>query len=124
MRAWHFIGVVNRAPIPSSSAGYFYWGRQAEQLAFELKTARKAPARAEREWTNVAGVVRGVMPEVGVMVLSHGDMPGYMRPMTMGFKVAAPELYQGLEVGDEVRFTLRGQPPRVSIVAIEKISPG
>jgi Cu/Ag efflux protein CusF len=123
MRAWHFIVVVNLALLMGIGGGYFYWGRQAEQLALELKAARKAPARAEREWTNVAGVVRGVMPEVGVMVLSHGDLPGYMRPMTMGFKVATPQLYQGLEVGDDVRFTLRGQPPRVSIVSIEKIVP-
>ena len=123
MRAWHFIVVVNLALLTGIGSGYFYWGRQAEQLALELKAARKTPIRAEREWTNVAGVVRGVMPEVGVMVLSHGEMPGYMRPMTMGFKVAAPELYQGLSVGDEVRFTVRGQPPRVSIVSIEKIVP-
>ena len=63
------------------------------------------------------------MPEIGVMVLSHADMPGYMRPMTMGFKVASAQLYEGLEVGDEVRFTLRGNPPRVSIVAIERAPP-
>jgi hypothetical protein len=47
-------------------------------------------------------------------------MPGYMRAMTMGFKVASPELYKGLAVGDEVKFTLRGRPPRVSIVAMKK----
>lgn len=123
MRAWLFVAVVNVALLIGVGGGYFYWGRQAEQLALELKAARKAPPRPEREWTNVAGVVRGVMPEVGVMVLSHADMPGYMRPMTMGFKVATPRLYQDLEVGDEVRFTLRGNPPRVSIVAIEKIAP-
>jgi Cu/Ag efflux protein CusF len=100
--------------------GYLYWGRQAEQLAVDLKAARKPPPPPEREWTDVAGVVRGVMPELGVVVLSHGDMQGYMRPMTMGFKVASPQLYKDLEVGDEVRFTLRGRPPRVSIVAMEK----
>jgi Cu/Ag efflux protein CusF len=123
MRAWHLVLVINVALATGAGAGYFYWGRQAEQLALELQAARKAPPRPEREWTDVAGVVRAVIPEVGVMVLSHADMPGYMRPMTMGFKVASPQLYQKLEVGDEVRFTLRGNPPRVSIVAIEKIAP-
>ena len=122
MRGSLFVIVVNLALAIGVGAGYFYWGRQAGQLALELKAARKAPPPAEREWKDVAGVVRGVMPELGVMVLSHADMPGYMRPMTMGFKVASPELYQGLEVGDEVRFTLRGRPPRVAIVAIEKTS--
>ena len=123
MRAGPFVVVLNLALLIGIGGGYLHWGRQAEQLALELKSARKAPPRTEREWADVAGVVRGVMPEVGVMVLSHGDMPGYMRPMTMGFKVASPQLYEGLEVGDEVRFTLRGQPPRVAIVSIEKIVP-
>jgi Cu/Ag efflux protein CusF len=120
MRAWLAVIVVNLALAIGVGSGYFYWGRQAEQLAVELKAARKAPPPPEREWTDVAGVVRGIMPELGVVVLSHGDMQGYMRPMTMGFKVASPQLYQDLEVGDEVRFTLRGRPPRVSIVAMEK----
>jgi Cu/Ag efflux protein CusF len=123
MRASYVVILLNLALLIGAGGGYFYWGRQAEQLAVQLAATRKAASRPEREWTNVAGVVRGVMPEVGVMVLSHGDMPGYMRPMTMGFKVASRQLYDGLEVGDEVRFTLRGQPPRVSIVSIEKILP-
>jgi Cu/Ag efflux protein CusF len=120
MRAWLVVIVVNLALAIGVGGGYFYWGRQAEQLAVELKAARKAPPPPEREWTDVAGVVRGIMPELGVVVLSHGDMQGYMRPMTMGFKVASPQLYKDLEVGDEVRFTLRGRPPRVSIVAMER----
>ena len=120
MRAWHLMLVVNLAIGLGAFAGYLYWGRQAERLAVELKAARAAPARAEREWKDVAGVVRGVMPELGVIVLSHGDMPGYMRPMTMGFKVDSARLYEGLEVGDPVQFTLRGVPPRVRVVAVAK----
>ena len=120
MRAWHFVLVLYLAVMIGLGAGYVYWGRQAEQLSLELIAAKKPPPHPEREWANVPGVVRGIMPEIGVMVLSHGDMPGYMRPMTMGFKVASPELYRDLEVGDEVRFTVRGNPPRVAIVAIEK----
>jgi hypothetical protein len=63
------------------------------------------------------------MPEVDVLVLSHADMAGYMRPMTMGFKAASPKVYEGLKVGDNVQFTLRGIPPRVRITAIEKTEP-
>jgi Cu/Ag efflux protein CusF len=123
MRAWHLVLAVNAALIIGFGAGYSWWGRELERLALELKAARAAPPRQENEWKNVAAVVRGVMPELGVVVLSHADMPGYMRPMTMGFKAASPKVYEGLEVGDDVYFTLRGIPPRVRITAIEKITP-
>jgi Cu/Ag efflux protein CusF len=123
MRAWHFVIAVNVAAAMGVGAGYLYWGRDTARLAAELKIAKSAAPRPEREWKDVAGVVRGVMPELGVVVLSHADMAGYMRPMTMGFKVEAPRLYEGLEVGDPVQFTLRGVPPRVRITAMEKLAP-
>jgi Cu/Ag efflux protein CusF len=123
MRAWYLTTAVNLAVMIGVGAGYLYWGRQAAQLAVELKQARAAPPRAEREWKEIAGVVRGIMPEVDVVVLSHADMAGYMKPMTMGFKAASPQVYEGLKVGDAVQFTLRGSPPRVRIVAMEKTEP-
>jgi len=123
MRAWQLVIVVNLALALGAGGGYLYWGRQAEQLALDLKAARAAPPRAEREWKNVAGVVRGVMPDVGVLVLSHSDMQGYMRPMTMGFKAASPDIIKGLQVGDAVHFTARGSPPRVLITQLEKTAP-
>jgi Cu/Ag efflux protein CusF len=123
IRAWYFVAAVNVAAVMGVGAGYLYWGRQAERLAVELKTAKSAAPRPEREWKDVAGVVRGVMPEMGVVVLSHADMAGYMRPMTMGFKAESPKLYEGLEVGDAVSFTLRGSPPRVRITSIVKVAP-
>ena len=58
------------------------------------------------------------------MVLSHGEMPGYMRAMTMGFRAASPKLYEGIKIGDEVEFTVRGRRPRVAITAMAKISSG
>jgi Cu/Ag efflux protein CusF len=119
MRAWHFVVVVNIALMIGVGAGYLHWGRRAERLAAELAVARAAPPRPEREW-KVAGVVRAVMDDVGVLVVSHEDIPGYMRPMTMGFKTADRALHDGLEVGDAIRFTLRGAPPRVRITAVEK----
>ena len=123
MRAWHLMIAVNLALVIGAGAGYLYWGRQAERLAAELKLARATPAPRDREWKDVPGVVRGLIPEAGVMVVSHAEMDGYMRPMTMGFKVASPALFAGLEVGDPVHFTVRGIPPRVSITAIRKIDP-
>jgi Cu/Ag efflux protein CusF len=120
MRGWHLVIAVNLALAIGVESGYLYWGRQVQRLATELKSARTSAPQGEREWRDVAGVVRGVMPELNVIVLSHEEMPGYMRTMTMGFKVASSALGEGLEVGDIVRFTVRGIPPRVHVTAIEK----
>jgi Cu/Ag efflux protein CusF len=43
-----------------------------------------------------------------------------MGAMTMGFRVHDPKLYDGLDIGDVVRFTLSGAPPNVEITAIAK----
>ncbi|MBI4587462.1 MAG: copper-binding protein, partial [Candidatus Rokubacteria bacterium] len=71
------------------------------------------------QWT-VRGVVRSVIPEINVIVLTHEEISGFMPSMTMGFRTAAPQLYNGLEVGDRIRFTLKGVPPNVTIVAIAR----
>ena len=41
----------------------------------------------------------------------------------MGFLVKDPALYQGLDIGETVRFTLTGTPPNVVITAIERETP-
>ena len=38
----------------------------------------------------------------------------------MGFRVHDPKLYEGLDIGDTVSFTLSGVPPNVEITAIAK----
>ena len=101
--------------------GYLWWGRQVVRLQRDLAAARAAGAAAEREWT-VLGVVRAVLPDLDVVVLTHEEIPGYMTPMTMGFRAASPKIYEAVRIGDAVRFTLRGAPPNVKIVAIEKLS--
>src|SRR6185503_9252698 len=74
----------------------------------------------EREWAGVHGVVRAVIPDLGIIVLTHEDIPGYMPGMTMGFRVVAPKIPEPLYVGDAVRFSVRGSPPLVVVSAIEK----
>jgi Cu/Ag efflux protein CusF len=74
----------------------------------------------EREWKDIDGVVRAVLPELGIIVLTHADIPGFMPGMTMGFRMNAPKIPEALSVGDAVRFTLRGSPPLVVLTAIEK----
>jgi len=38
--------------------------------------------------------------------------------MTMGFQIQDPQLLAAPQVGDLVRFTLRGIPPRMAITAM------
>ena len=119
MRAWKAVVLIDLALVVGVGWGYAYWGLRANHLERELATTRAAAASIEREWS-VEGVVRAVLPEIDVLVLTHGEIPGYMPAMTMGFRAASPKITDSIRVGDAVRFTLRGVPPNVVITAIQK----
>jgi uncharacterized membrane protein len=78
MRVWKVVVLVDLAVLLGVGAGYLWWGRQAARLERELAQARAVQMTVEREWT-VRGVVRAVLPESGLVVLSHEEIPGYMR---------------------------------------------
>jgi Cu/Ag efflux protein CusF len=121
MRLWRVVLLVNLALALGLMLGYLAWGRETARLGQELERARQQQivAGVERTWHSRA-VVRAVLPELNVVVLTHEDLAGYMGSMTMGFRVHDPKLYEGLDIGDTVRFTLRGAPPNVEIIAIAK----
>ena len=121
MRLWKAVALLNLALGIGLLVGYLWWGREATRLREETTVTIQAGAAGleEREWT-ARGVVRSVIPEINVLVLTHEDIPGFMPSMTMGFRAANPRLYAGLQVGDLIRFTLKGVPPNVTIVAITK----
>ena len=121
MRLWKAVALLNLALGIGLLVGYLWWGREAARLRQETTVTIQAGAAGleEREWT-ARGVVRSVIPEINVLVLTHEDIPGFMPSMTMGFRAANPRLYAGLQVGDLIRFTLKGVPPNVTIVAITK----
>ena len=122
MPVWRVVLLLNLALVLGVGAGYLWWGRRAADLARELAVARAAASSGEREYT-AQGVVRAVLPEMNLIVITHDDIPGYMPPMTMGFRAASPKIHEGAGIGDAVRFTLRGTPPNLVIVAIEKSAP-
>jgi Cu/Ag efflux protein CusF len=122
MRTWKAVVLLNLALLIGAGWGYAFWGLRAARLERELEAARAAAASGvEREWT-VDGVIRGVFPELGVLVITHGDINAFMPAMTMGFRVASPKIQEGLSAGDAVRFTVRGVPPNVAVIAIQKIT--
>ena len=120
MRTWKAVVLINLALLLGLGWGYLFWGLRAARLERELAAARAAAVSGvEREW-RVEGVVRAILPEIGVLVITHGEIPGYMPPMTMGFRGASPKVVESVRIGDAVRFTLRGAPPNVLVTAIEK----
>jgi Cu/Ag efflux protein CusF len=121
MRLWRVVLLVNLALGVGLLFGYLAWGRDVVRLGRELEQARQQQLvpGIPRTW-QARGVVRAVLPELKVVVLTHEDLPGYMGAMTMGFRVNDPKLYEGLDIGDTVRFTLTGAPPNVEITALTR----
>jgi Cu/Ag efflux protein CusF len=120
VRAWKAVVIVNLALLLATFGGWQAWRRAQPARAVAGQTA--VWGGPEREWTGIHGVVRAVLPDLGIVVLTHEDIPGYMTGMTMGFRVATTEIPETISVGDAVRFTLRGSPPLVVLTAIEKES--
>ena len=75
---------------------------------------RSSPAVGE-------GKVIAVVPGSQEIVLSHGEIKGFMGPMTMGYNVNPPSLLEGLQAGDTVRFTI--DTAQKAIVKLEKLKP-
>ena len=124
MRLWRVVVLVNLALGLGLMLGYLAWGREVSRLGQELRQVRgqQTVAGGTRSWQS-RGVVRAVLPELNVVVLTHENLVGYMGSMTMGFRVHDPKLYEGLDIGDTVRFTLTGVAPNVEITALAKQAP-
>jgi Cu(I)/Ag(I) efflux system protein CusF len=65
------------------------------------------------------GTVIAVVPASEELVVKHGDIKGFMGPMTMGYKVSPPSLLKALKAGDPVRFTI--DTGEKAIVKLEKL---
>ena len=64
------------------------------------------------------GKVVATVPSANQLVVEHGEIKGFMEPMTMGYQVEPLSLLDGLKSGDQVRFTI--DVPKKTIVKIEK----
>jgi len=119
MAAWKVVLLLDLALALGVGGGYLWGGRQVDRLGRELAEA-KAAAAGPREFHS-EGVIRAVLPEIGVVVITHDEIAGYMPAMTMGFRATSPKVYDGVGVGDAVRFTLGGVPPNLALTSIEKL---
>ena len=120
MAVWRVVMLLVLTFVVGVGWGYLWWGRDVTRLGRELAEARAA-ASGPREY-RAEGVVRAVLPDINVVVITHEEIAGYMPAMTMGFRASSPKIYETVDVGDAVRFTLRGTPPNLALVAVEKVT--
>jgi len=66
------------------------------------------------------GKLTKVDNSIGSVGLDHEDIPGLMPRMIMEFYVSDKALLQGLEVGDDVTFTVRYDKGTEKVTAISK----
>ena len=119
MKLWRAVLLLNLALAVGVLLGWLAWGREVSRLEARLSQSQRVVViGGEQTWV-VKGVVRAVIPEIQVLVLTHDEIPGFMSAgMTMGFKVKDAKLLEGARVGDVVRFTLTGVPPDLQITAL------
>jgi len=119
MKLWRVVLLLNLALAVGVLLGWLAWGREVSRLEARLSQSQRVVViGGEQTWV-VKGVVRAVIPEIQVLVLTHDEIPGFMSAgMTMGFKVKDAKLLERARVGDVVRFTLTGVPPDLQITAL------
>jgi mono/diheme cytochrome c family protein len=76
-------------------------GHRGPHVASEHAELRPKPKSVTGEGTVVA-----LRPEKQQIVLEHGEINGFMGPMTMGYKITPPSLLSRVSPGDQVRFTI------------------
>jgi Cu/Ag efflux protein CusF len=119
MRLWRVVLLLNLAVGVGVLVGWLTWGREVSRLESRLQNQQRVVVIGGEQTWDIKGVVRAVIPEIQVVVLTHEEIPGFMPAgMTMGFKVKDPTSLGRVHVGDVVRFTLKGVPPDVQITAL------
>jgi Cu/Ag efflux protein CusF len=67
------------------------------------------------------GKVIAVVPASREIVLTHGEIKGFMDAMTMGYAIQPASLLERVRAGDTVRFTIDTE--QKAIVTLEKLQP-
>jgi Cu/Ag efflux protein CusF len=121
MRLWKVVVVLNIALAVGVGLGHLRWAREVRSLRDEVERLRNEAAGASTGSWTARGIVRSVVPPLGAVFLTHEAMPGLMDAMTMSFEAEDRKLLDGLAPGDAVRFTVRKNGERLSLIAIEKL---
>jgi hypothetical protein len=132
MPVWQVALVLNLTFAVGLGLGYAGWGRRAEALDREFEAARAQVERLERERAACAtaarageqqwegrGIVRAVYSQL--FVITHEEIRGLLPARTTSFRTASPALRDSIQVGDAIRFSLRGTLlDDIALVTIER----
>lgn len=78
-------------------------------FAADMQGMKMGPADAGDTVSHGTGVIKSLDPKQKTVTLAHQPIKELNWPaMTMGFKVSDEKLLQGLKVGDQVSFDLKG----------------
>ena len=69
---------------------------------------------------STAGVVKSFGDNRAYVNITHDDIPGYMKSMTMAFEPRSPDQLKDLKEGDHVKFTFSESDGKRLIDKIEK----
>ena len=67
------------------------------------------------------GVITAVDPAAGTVTIDHGDIPGFMKAMTMTFEVSDSAALSSLEPGQEVDFRAKHEAGRYLVTEVQLV---
>jgi Cu/Ag efflux protein CusF len=91
--------------------------------ASRLFSRAMVSAANQVERFDAEGTIVSLDPEQRLLTIAHGDIKGFMSPMTMAFSVTSPELLQGIAPGDRVTFQLERTPEHLAVIALAQLDP-
>ncbi len=102
------------------------WGARGRLLiaATALAWLHGGCGAGEPRSYEVRGVVRDVQRDYGQILVQHEEIPGVMEAMTMNFALRDPALFEGLEKGQGIEFTLEVSRRGYTITRIERTEAG
>jgi Cu/Ag efflux protein CusF len=119
----HPEAVAAPEPPPSTTLAYKPSDLPSAQPAAAAQRREQGTAPSDKQGAQTVvgeGKVIAVVPASHEIVLTHGEIKGFMEAMTMGYPVQPPALLERVQAGDAVRFTIDTEAK--AIVKLEKLS--
>ncbi len=84
-------------------------------------TAASAADDAPAKRYVATGSIKSIAEDRRSLLITHDDIPGFMRAMTMRFGVRSPEQLRGLSAGQRVRFEFEARGGALTILVISAL---